>query len=168
MWGSLLLNHEIFGSLSALVYFFLSHCYSLLVKKFGKRNFVSNKMDNTIRYLAYENPDYLNHRMPVHNEFWNVINGGRVTHIGVSKLTIIGSDSGLAPGRCQAIIWTNDGILLIGPLETNFNEMFIDIHTFAIKKMHLQMSSIKWRALCLGLNKLIKVQYWGTITYIHK
>ena len=29
---------------------------------------------------------------------------GRVTHICVSKLTIIGSDNGLSPGRCQAII----------------------------------------------------------------
>ena len=38
---------------------------------------------------------------------------GRVTHICVSKLTIIGSDNGLSPGRRQAIIWTNAGILLI-------------------------------------------------------
>ena len=29
---------------------------------------------------------------------------GRVTHICVGKLTIIGSDNGLAPGRRQAII----------------------------------------------------------------
>ena len=28
---------------------------------------------------------------------------GRVTHICVSKLTIIGSDNGLSPGRRQAI-----------------------------------------------------------------
>ena len=38
---------------------------------------------------------------------------GQVTHISVSKLTIIGSDNDLAPGRRQAIIWTNAGILLI-------------------------------------------------------
>ena len=42
---------------------------------------------------------------------------GRVTHICVSKLTIIGSDNGLAPGWHQAIIWTSAGILLIGPME---------------------------------------------------
>ena len=41
---------------------------------------------------------------------------GRVTHICVSKLNIIGSDNGLSPGRRQAIIWTNVWILLIGPL----------------------------------------------------
>ena len=29
---------------------------------------------------------------------------GRVTHICISKLTIIGSDNGLSPGRRQAII----------------------------------------------------------------
>ena len=37
---------------------------------------------------------------------------GRVTHICVSKLTIIGSDNDLSPGRHQAITWTNAGILL--------------------------------------------------------
>ena len=30
----------------------------------------------------------------------------------VSKLTIISLDNGLSPGRRQAIIWTNAGILL--------------------------------------------------------
>ena len=44
-------------------------------------------------------------------------------HICVGKLTIIGSDNGLSPGQRQAIIWTNDGILLIEPLETNFSEI---------------------------------------------
>ena len=48
---------------------------------------------------------------------------GRVTHICVGKLTIIGSDNGLSPERRQAIIWTNAGILLIGPLGTNFSEI---------------------------------------------
>ena len=44
---------------------------------------------------------------------------GRVTHICVSNLTIIGSDNGLSPGWRQAIIWTNAGILFIGPFGTN-------------------------------------------------
>ena len=79
---------------------------------------------------------------------------GRVTHICVGKLTIIASDNGLSPGRRQAIIWTNDGILLIGPLGTNFNEILIDIHKFSFKKMHLKMSSAKWRPFCLGPNVL--------------
>ena len=41
----------------------------------------------------------------------------------VSKQTIIDSDNGLSPGRRQAIIWTNAGILLIETLGTNFSEI---------------------------------------------
>ena len=80
---------------------------------------------------------------------------GRVTHICVSKLTIIGSDNGLSPGRRQAIIWTNAEILLIGPLGINFNEILIAIEAFSFKKMHLKISAAKWRPFCLGLNVLI-------------
>ena len=47
-------------------------------------------------------------------------------HIWVSELNIIGLDNGLSPGRRQAIIWTNAGILLIGPLGTN-SEILIEI-----------------------------------------
>ena len=78
---------------------------------------------------------------------------GRLTHLCVSKLTIISSDNGLAPGRRKTIIWTNDGVLLIGPW-TNFSEILIEIQVFSFKKMHLKMSSAKWRPFCLGLNVL--------------
>ena len=76
---------------------------------------------------------------------------GRVTHICASKLPIIGSDNGLSPGRHQAIIWINVGILSIGPMEINFIEILIEIETFSFKKMHLNMSSGKWPPFCLGL-----------------
>ena len=79
---------------------------------------------------------------------------GRVTHICISKLTIIGSDNGLSPCRHQAIIWTNAGILLIGPLGTNFNEIVIEIQTVSLRKMRLKMSSAKRHPFCLGLNVL--------------
>ena len=79
---------------------------------------------------------------------------GRVTHICVSKLTIIGSDNGLSPDRCQAIIWTNAGLLLIGPLGTNFSEILIRI---------LKVSSAKRRPFCLGLNVLT---HWGRLTHM--
>ena len=84
---------------------------------------------------------------------------GRVTHICVGKLTIIDSDNGLSPGRHQAIIWTNAGILLIGPLGTNFNEILIGIQTFSFKKMHLKMSSAKWHPFCVGLNVLMNIHH---------
>ena len=51
-------------------------------------------------------------------------------HICISKLTTIGSDNGLSPGWHQAIIWTNDAVLLIWTLGTKFSEMIIDIHVF--------------------------------------
>ena len=44
---------------------------------------------------------------------------GWVTHFCISKLTIIGSDNGLSPGRHQAIIWTNAGISLLWTFGTN-------------------------------------------------
>ena len=77
-----------------------------------------------------------------------------MTHICVCKLTIIGSDNGLSPGQRQAIIWTNAGILLIGPLGTNFSEISVKVHIFSFMKVHLKMSSVKWQPSCLGLNVL--------------
>ena len=54
--------------------------------------------------------------------FFNILeltHWGRVTHICVGELTIIGSDNGFSSGRRQAIIWTNAGMFLIEPLGTN-------------------------------------------------
>ena len=73
-------------------------------------------------------------------------------YICVNNLTTIGSVNGLSPGRRQAIIWTNAGILLIWPLGTNLSEILIEIPTFSFKKMRLKVSSAKWRSFCLGLN----------------
>ena len=72
---------------------------------------------------------------------------------------IIGSDNGLSPVRRQAIVWTNAGILLIGPWRTNFSEILIGIQTFSFKKLHLKTSSGKLRLFCLGLNELTE---WDT------
>ena len=80
---------------------------------------------------------------------------GRVTHICVSKLSIIASDNGVSPGRRQAIIWNNGGILSIGLLGTNFGDILFEILKFSFKKMHLKMSSVKWRLLRLGHNELM-------------
>ena len=83
-----------------------------------------------------------------------------MTYICVGKLTIIAPDNGLSPGRRQAIIWTNVGILLFGPLGTKFNEISNEIHTFSFKKMHLNRSSAKWRPFFLGLNVLSMLLLW--------
>ena len=65
--------------------------------------------------------------------------------------------------RCQAIIWTSAGIVLIGPLGTNFSEILIGSQIFSFKEMHLKMSSTKWWPFCLGLNVLT---HWGRVTHI--
>ena len=72
----------------------------------------------------------------------------------VGRYVNIGSDKGLSPIRRQAIIWTNAGILLIGPTGTDLSENLTEIYTFSFRKMHLKMS--KWRPFCLGLNELKK------------
>ena len=83
---------------------------------------------------------------PYLGQFCHLTHWGRVTHICVSELTIIGSDNGLSPGR-QAVIWTDDRILLVGPLETNLIEILIEIHTF-----HSWKRIWKRRPCLLGLN----------------
>ena len=67
----------------------------------------------------------MEYMLPVHEVAALLTHSGRVTHTCVSEPTIIGSDNGLSPGRHQAIIWTNDGILLIWPLGTNLSEILI-------------------------------------------
>ena len=72
---------------------------------------------------------------------WRSFETPSIPHICVSKLTIIGSYTGLSPGRRRVIIWTNAGILLIRTLGTNLSEILSEIHTFSLKQMHLKMSS---------------------------
>ena len=81
---------------------------------------------------------------------------GRVTHICVGKLNIIASDNGLSPGRRQAIIWTNAGILLIEPLGTKFNEFFyrnsyIFIHENALENVVCEAASLLSRPQCVNV-----------------
>ena len=47
--------------------------------------------------------------------------------------------------RPQWVKAANAGILLIQTLGTNSNEILIAIYAFSFKKMHLKMSSGKWR-----------------------
>ena len=63
------------------------------------------------------------------------------------NLSIIGSDNGLVPDRHQAIIWTNAGILLIGPSGINFSEIWMIIPKFSFMKMHMKVASAKMAAI---------------------
>ena len=120
-----------------------------------KQGFIFSDLFSRSGYLRWKNwnqnalCESMLPRNWVHLTHW-----GRVTHICVSELTIIGSDNGLSPGRRRAIIWNNAGLLLMEPLGTNFSEISIGIQTFSFKKMHLNMSSPKWRSFFLGLNVL--------------
>ena len=58
---------------------------------------------------------------------------GQVMHLCVTDLGIIGSDNGLLPVRCQAIIWNNAAILSFEPLGSNFSEIPIEIQIFFSK-----------------------------------
>ena len=71
-----------------------------------------------------------------------------MTHICVSKLIINGSHNGLSPGRRQAIVWTNAGMLLIVSLGPNFSEMLIKIHAFSFKNMHLNHANKLFSIAC--------------------
>ena len=73
----------------------------------------------------------------------------------------ISSDNGLSPDRRQAIIWTNAGILITGPLGTNFNEIQLKIQKFSIIKMHFTMLSGKWRPFCPGEDGLRPKSSWS-------
>ena len=75
-----------------------------------------------------------------------------MTHICVGSLTIIGSDNGLSHGPREAIIWTNAGILSIGPLGTNYSGILFEIHAFSSRKSI--WTSAKWSPFCPGFNVL--------------
>ena len=109
---------------------------------------------------------------------------GQVKHICVSKLTIIGSDNGSSPGRRQAIVWINDGILLIRSLRTNFSKSLCEIRTFSFKKnpfenVVCEMAAILPRTQCdrqcparKNHNDIIKwkhfPRYWPFVRGIHR
>ena len=81
------------------------------------------------------------------SSFWLVNSSPpSATYMSVNEVSI-GSDNGLSPFRRQAIIWTSAGLLLIGPLGTNFSEISIKVQNFLFTKMHLKMSSAKVAAI---------------------
>ena len=77
-------------------------------------------------------------------------------HICINNLIIIGSDYGLSPGRRQAIIWTNAGILLTEQLGINFWEILIDLKQIfnqedAFEKVFCKMAAILSRPKCVKI-----------------
>ena len=64
---------------------------------------------------------------------------------------------------------TSDGILLIVPLETNFNEILIELYLFSFKNMLLKMSSGKIfsRAQCVkcALEEIVITRNCRSVIY---
>ena len=87
---------------------------------------------------------FVNYEDPVNLSHW-----GPVMLIRICKLTIIGSDNGLLPGWCQAIIWMNAGMLLFEPWEQN---------SVKSKAKICEMAQY-----CLGLNVSIIALYWDEL-----
>ena len=83
-----------------------------------------------------------------------------MTHICISKLTIIGSNYGLAPSRylnqCWNIVCWTPG----NKLQWNLNR---NLYIF-IKENPFENVIWKWRPYCLGLDELIS--YLSTVTFI--
>ena len=144
-----MLGHSIPKTLMVLQIFLLviawRHLITISLLSTGSANW---------RYQFGRNGDVSSSRIFLDTWMGNLTHWGRVTHICVGNITIIVSDNGLSPNGRQTITWTNDGILLIGPLGTNFSKILIKIHTFSLKKMHLKTSSARRRPFCLGLNVL--------------
>ena len=110
-------------------------------------------------------------RLTVNQIYFNSL-GSSDAYICVSKLTNIGSDNGLAPTRRQATIWTNAGILLIGPWGTNLWNRNWNSYIF-IQEMHVNIMSGKLHSFCRGLNLLtdglsaLRRRHWHHIKYIY-
>ena len=99
--------------LSGYIYVYL-HCFLKYTCIPEKRRSLSCVVDTRIPFWTYIN------RKEIYNELFRtrldpglcfiydrLTHWRREPHICVNKLTIIGSDNGLLPRRCQAIIWTN-------------------------------------------------------------
>ena len=87
-------------------------------------------------------------------------------YASVNRLSI-GSDNGLLPIQCQAIILNSTGLSSIGPLGTNFIEILIKIQTFEFTKKHRKIPSAKWWPFCPGGDELKLTQYVSTHHELH-
>ena len=79
------------------------------------RNFITpflSEMRPHIKHLTIWDPfEYRIKRLTIRLRKVSLTHWTRVMHISVDKLTIIGSDNGLSPGRRHVIIWTSAGML---------------------------------------------------------
>ena len=106
---------------------------------------------NCWRVIGHKMEDYHQASNIHHTKSQNLIHGGQVMHICVSKIVIIDVDNGLSLASAKPL---SAGILLIGPLRINASKILIVSNIFWFKKMLFNVSSAKLHLLCLSLNEL--------------
>ena len=75
----------------------------------------------------------------------------------ITQVTI-GSGNGLLPFWYHAISWTNDDLLLTGPLETTFGNFFLPKYNYFHAKKSVSKYRLKNCAHLLGLSVLVYYQ----------
>ena len=103
---------------------------------------VNNRHDNKITFSEYykDVPLSMVYFSIIISLYWNSYKShhlytGTHFHLVEYMRQYIGSALvQITAGRRQAIIWTNVGILLIGPLVINFSDISIEINDFSFKK----------------------------------
>ena len=98
-------------------------------------------------------------------------NWGRVTHICVDNLTVIGSENGLSPGRRQASIWNQCWNIvnwtLGNKLQWKFNQnsnIFIQENVF--ENVVCEMAFILSRPQCVKQTMLEEVGYQSLLSFM--
>ena len=75
---------------------------------------------------------------------------GVVTPVASWNFVINGTNEGLSPVQQQVITWTNDELLSIKPLRTNFSETGIKIENFSHKETLLKILFSDYEPFCWG------------------
>ena len=123
---------------------------SLWYNRYNYLSMLGIKLNHVIKGApGYWDPGFLRHQaICKHITHW-----GQMTHICVDKLTIIGSDNGLAPRRRQAIIWTSSWNIANWTLANKLQRHFywnsnIFIQENAFENVVCQMAAILSRPQC--------------------
>ena len=117
---------------------------------------LKQKYSRRIRSVAWLMPRHL--ALPSHQQPWYLTHWGRVTHICVANLTIIGSDNGSwsAPSHYLNQCWNIVNWTLRSKLQCNFNWISnIFIQENALENVVCEMASILSRPQCVkcGINE---------------
>ena len=133
----------------------LSSCKARATSLLWKPNiFVSINLDRSIFLSVHESVLPASYIQLIQVDDYVLTHWSRVMHICISKLTIIDSDNGLLPGRCQAIIWNQWWNVVNFNLRNKFQwnlkwNSHIFIHKNAFENALCEMAIILPRTQCV-------------------